>query len=309
MKGLFRRLSVLAVLLPSLFLSSAVMAASNNFLQFNPGKANQVSDAEYSASGYRTGGAASGVAPSNVHNKLFYQLSTMAAAWGQVFMNRGYDVSDASLEELVNVLSHILLDTDILEYVGVVKMYAGSTAPAGYLMCDGTAVDRTTYAALFAAIGTAYGTGDGSTTFNLPDLRGRSPMGAGQGSGLTNRVLGTKIGEENHLLTVNEMPSHNHGGATGTESATHTHSGVTGGMSANVTHSHTGGVVESVSGWGSGAGGTAHSNTGSVNIDHTHSFTTGVNSASHTHPIAGQGGGAAHNNVQPNTVVNFIIKY
>lgn len=60
---------------------------------------------------------------------------------------------------------------------GVVLPFAGSTAPSGWLLCFGQAVSRTTYASLFAAIGTAFGVGDGSTTFNLPDMRGRVPGG------------------------------------------------------------------------------------------------------------------------------------
>src|SRR6185437_10587695 len=71
-------------------------------------------------------------------------------------------------------------------------------------------VSRSQFAALFAVIGTAFGAGDGSTTFNLPDLQGRVPVGAGAGSGLTNRVLAAKGGEENHTLSVAEMPSHGH---------------------------------------------------------------------------------------------------
>lgn len=93
---------------------------------------------------------------------------------------------------------------------GVIQMFAGSTAPEGWLVCDGSAVSRTTYATLFAAIGTTWGAGDGSTTFNLPDLRGRSPIGAGTGSGLTARTLGGTVGEETHTLTVDEMPNHGH---------------------------------------------------------------------------------------------------
>lgn len=82
----------------------------------------------------------------------------------------------------------------------------------GYLECNGQEVSRTTYAALFAAIGTRYGDGDASTTFNLPDFRGRSPMGAGQGSGLSNRDINTSVlGEERHTQTEAEMPSHTHG--------------------------------------------------------------------------------------------------
>jgi microcystin-dependent protein len=70
--------------------------------------------------------------------------------------------------------------------VGVVHPFAGSTAPDGWLLCDGSAVSRTTYADLFSVIGTIYGSGDGSTTFNLPDMRGIFPKGAGT----TNRAAG-----------------------------------------------------------------------------------------------------------------------
>lgn len=93
---------------------------------------------------------------------------------------------------------------------GALMMYGGASAPSGWLLCNGQAVSRTTYADLFAAIGTTYGVGNGSTTFNLPDLRGRTPIGVGQGTGLTNRNLAQQLGTETHQLTVNEMPSHTH---------------------------------------------------------------------------------------------------
>ena len=89
-------------------------------------------------------------------------------------------------------------------------MHGGSSAPTGWLLCDGTAVSRTTYAALFTIVGTTYGTGNGSTTFNLPDIRGRAPIGAGQGSGLTNRGLAATGGAETHTLSIAEMPAHTH---------------------------------------------------------------------------------------------------
>lgn len=102
-----------------------------------------------------------------------------------------------------------LLDTTP---IGKIVMYAGSSAPRGWLLCQGQAVSRTTYAKLFSVIGTTYGSGDGSTTFNVPDMRGRSPLGVGNGdaTGHTNHTLGQKGGEETHTLTVNEMPSHEH---------------------------------------------------------------------------------------------------
>ena len=93
---------------------------------------------------------------------------------------------------------------------GSITMHGGSSAPTGWLLCDGTAVSRTTYAALFTIVGTTYGTGNGSTTFNLPDIRGRAPIGAGQGSGLTNRGLAATGGAETHTLSIAEMPAHTH---------------------------------------------------------------------------------------------------
>lgn len=86
---------------------------------------------------------------------------------------------------------------------GVIQMFAGSTAPNGWLICDGSAVSRTEYATLYAVIGTTYGTGDGSTTFNLPDLQGRTAIGAGSGANLTSRTLGATGGSES-------LQSHDH---------------------------------------------------------------------------------------------------
>ncbi|HNR33686.1 MAG TPA: tail fiber protein [Candidatus Hydrogenedentes bacterium] len=96
---------------------------------------------------------------------------------------------------------------------GTVLPFAGEAnvdQPLGYLPCDGRAVERSKYSDLFAAIGTIWGSGDGTNTFNVPDLRGRVPMGAGQGSGLTERTVGAQLGEETHTLTIDEMPRHNH---------------------------------------------------------------------------------------------------
>jgi microcystin-dependent protein len=88
--------------------------------------------------------------------------------------------------------------------------YAGGTAPTGWLWCQGQAVSRTTYAALFAAIGTTWGAGDGSSTFNVPDPRGRAVIGEGSGAGLTARAIGATTGTETHTLTTAEMPAHTH---------------------------------------------------------------------------------------------------
>lgn len=93
--------------------------------------------------------------------------------------------------------------------VGAVQAYGGA-APAGWLVCDGSAVSRTTYANLFAVIGTTFGAGDGSTTFNVPDLRGRGPIGSGTGSGLTARTTGQQLGNETHAMTNAELVNHTH---------------------------------------------------------------------------------------------------
>lgn len=94
--------------------------------------------------------------------------------------------------------------------IGAIQAFGGASVPYGWLLCDGSAVSRETYADLFAAIGITHGSGDGSTTFNLPDLRGRTLIGVGNSgaTGSTNHTLGQKDGEEKHTLTVDEMPSH-----------------------------------------------------------------------------------------------------
>lgn len=92
---------------------------------------------------------------------------------------------------------------------GTVIMFAGNTPPTGYLTCNGQAVSRTTYATLYSVIGVAFGAGDGSTTFNVPQMGGNVP--AGYKSGDPNfGNLGGQVGEATHLLTINEMPSHTH---------------------------------------------------------------------------------------------------
>ncbi|HYL49486.1 MAG TPA: tail fiber protein, partial [Stellaceae bacterium] len=105
---------------------------------------------------------------------------------------------------------------------GVVVPFAGASAPSGWLLCYGQAVSRTTYATLFATIGTTFGSGDGSTTFNLPDLRGRAAFGVDNmggaaanrvtsgGSGINGSALGAVGGAETVTLTQAQMPSHSH---------------------------------------------------------------------------------------------------
>jgi len=93
--------------------------------------------------------------------------------------------------------------------IGEIKMFAGNFAPRGWAFCDGQLLSISQFQSLFSILGTTYG-GDGVTTFALPDLRGRTPIHAGHGPGLTSRQLGEKGGSETVILTINEMPAHTH---------------------------------------------------------------------------------------------------
>ncbi|WP_200978005.1 phage tail protein [Echinicola sp. 20G] len=95
------------------------------------------------------------------------------------------------------------------ELIGVIKIFAGNFAPRGYMLCEGQLLPIAQYSALFSILGTTYG-GDGRTTFALPDLRGRAPIGTGYGPGLSDRRLGAKGGSETTTLNVTNIPSHNH---------------------------------------------------------------------------------------------------
>lgn len=94
-------------------------------------------------------------------------------------------------------------------YIAEIRMFAGTFAPNGWLKCEGQALPIAQYSALFSLLGTTYG-GNGITTFNLPDLRGRVPMHSGQGPGLSPRALGQMGGAESVTLTINNLPAHSH---------------------------------------------------------------------------------------------------
>lgn len=103
---------------------------------------------------------------------------------------------------------------------GTILSFGGSNLPAGFLQCDGSAVSRTTYARLFAAISTTWGVGDGSTTFNIPDLRRRVTVGSGgSGTSTLSNAIGATGGAETHTLTTAELASHTHAQNNGTGTA------------------------------------------------------------------------------------------
>lgn len=204
---------------------------------------------------------------------------------------------------------------------GKIAPHAGSTAPTGWLLCDGSVVSQTTYALLYNAIGTAYNTGgEGVGNFRLPDLRGKIPVGKNAG---TFATLGASSGVETVTLSSAQIPGHSHSGTTSTESADHSHSGSTG--TESTTHGHSGNYTQPAA---PGSTPVANGSTGSVTCvasistgsfstggqsqNHTHSFSTGGRSAAHTHSFTtdnGTGGGTSHTNLQPYQVTNYIIKY
>src|SRR5438105_10342167 len=94
-------------------------------------------------------------------------------------------------------------------FLGQIMLFGGNFAPRGWAFCNGQIMSIAQNTALFSLLGTTYG-GDGITTFALPDLRGRAPVGQGQGPGLSNITLGEASGTESITLTIANMPGHNH---------------------------------------------------------------------------------------------------
>lgn len=154
----------------------------------------------------------------------------------------------------------------------------GQDVPDGWLLCGGAAVSRVAYSGLFTIIGTTYGVGDGSTTFNVPDLRGRVVSGkdnmggttasrlTAAGSGITGTTLGNSGGTETHTLTIAQMPAHGHGKSQ------------------------------------------AQSTLGTNNDVNYSVPVTGIITAYQNFQVDNTGGGGAHQNTQPSIVTNYIIK-
>lgn len=153
--------------------------------------------------------------------------------------------------------------------VGSIAQFGGENAPTNWLICNGQGVSRTEYAELFSVIGTIFGEGDGSTTFNVPDFSSRTPMGLGQGTDSngvqSTTYLGQTYGEYAHTLTVDEIPSHSHNASLNSPTTTD---------------------FSGQDNWAV-------------------KYSEGAHNPSY---VDATGGGQAHGNVQPILGVNFIIK-
>jgi microcystin-dependent protein len=182
----------------------------------------------------------------------------------------------------------------VLMPTSTILSYAGSSAPTGYLLCNGASISRTTYSDLFAIIGTTYGVGDGSTTFNIPDLRGRviagqDDMGGSSANRLTNQsggldgdTLGATGGSEGHQLTESELAPHKHYAVK--KNTTSTNDFITAGNE-----------ILASSGPAS-------------NINERYALTETLEGQPDTAITSSTGGDNAHNNVQPTIILNYIIK-
>jgi microcystin-dependent protein len=185
--------------------------------------------------------------------------------------------------------------------VGFIQIYGGMNAPSGWLVCDGSEVSRAQYSSLFEILGVAFGAGDGNTTFNLPDLRDRAPIGQG-----TSKIIGAKGGAATVALTTANMPAHSH-------SMSHDHPSFTSGADS---HNHTFGFQGDSDATTSGSAwqlkdiqnqtpGGGQSFTASVSSDsHSHS----VNPPAYSGNTGSSGTGGAFGNEGPYQVINFIIK-
>lgn len=158
-------------------------------------------------------------------------------------------------------------------FIGQIIMFGGNFAPRGWALCDGQLLPISQFTALFSILGTTYG-GDGRTTFGLPELRGRVAMHPGSGPGLTTRRLGERSGQENVILTTNQIPSHNHGVSISVNTGA--------GEEADPTT-----IISSIAG-AFNEDPTTGANLGGVNQNNV-------------------GGNQGHNNIQPFLCVNFII--
>lgn len=197
--------------------------------------------------------------------------------------------------------------------IGSIYMFAGNIAPNGFLICDGSAVSRTTYSELFAEIGTTFGAGDGSTTFNIPNLVGRVIIGAS-----SSHLIAEVGGEENHILVSNEIPSHSH------TIPSHGHSNTITATTPKFVHSITQAAFNYTAPNGTAGGANTGSYSGTRAGTNTSTATISANMSVSNHAAASctktgsvsdclafdtqsTGSDTAHTNMQPYLSINHII--
>ena len=188
-------------------------------------------------------------------------------------------------------------------FIGQIIMFAGNFAPRDWAFCQGQTLAISEYTALFSIIGTTYG-GNGRTTFDLPDLRGRAPIGQGQGNGLTSRIMGEQIGIEDITLSTAQMPIHSHAAET-----TISGSSVTAKLKASSAEGTTNVPLNNYLAKPSNIGlqsinmydSSADIEMASDAIEIDLSAVTANTTTDDT------GGNSAHNNIQPSLVMNYII--
>lgn len=191
---------------------------------------------------------------------------------------------------------------------GMINPFAGTAAPTGWLLCDGSAVSRTTYAALFAVTGTAYGSGDGSTTFNLPNLKGRTPAGVDAGQAEFS-IVGQTGGAKTQTIGTGNLPphthaiDHDHAAFTSAAGSAHSHN-LPIQYATNTTFTGSGTRVSDIQGV-TGGGGTAATPATNTESAHTHSIDVPAYTGS-----SGNGPGSSTPlNVQdPYLTLSFIVK-
>lgn len=188
--------------------------------------------------------------------------------------------------------------------IGEIRMFGGNFAPAGWQFCNGQSMSIAEYTALYAVIGTNFG-GDGQTSFVLPDLRSRIPVGTGQGPGLPAVSTGEAWGEEGVTLTTSQMPTHTHNavvsGGGGAATFTATLNGVNniGGVD-NPTGNILGQDTVSSSTSYATSGTLSEMNAGSVVV-------TNLYAPLPTISVGAAGGSLPHSNIQPVLALNYII--
>ncbi len=185
----------------------------------------------------------------------------------------------------LNLSTHIKPAQAFEPFIGQIIMFGGTFAPRGWALAEGQLLPISSYSALFSILGTTFG-GDGRTTFGLPDLRGRVPMGAGRGAGLSFYRLGQKGGVETVTLTTLQMPSHNHIASTTATLKATSDAGHSDAPTANILANDGGDRIYK-------------------NIAPNVNMSPAAISANTI--VSNNGGSQPHTNIQPYQVVNFII--